>query len=127
MTRPAAIAAFTRWPGLLRLAIDVVGGPIVALINLQAIYAGDTWACGHNTEWSLHIAPALCLVVVVGMTIDSWLIYHAVGGGVEDELGAEVTRTRFFALLGIMIGAISAAVILAQWLAIFTFSACMRA
>jgi hypothetical protein len=111
----------------LRLALDVLGGPVIALINQQAIYAGDTWACGHNTKWSLHAAPVLCFIAALAITIDSWMVWRAIGRGVEVEHGAEETRTRFLSLLGIMIGAISLAVILEQWFAIFMFGACMRA
>src|ERR1043165_9733920 len=123
----ATTAQFTRWPGLLRLSIDVLGGPVIALINQQAIYAGNMWACGHNARATLHVVPALCLIGVLLTTIDSWMAYRTIGRGVEDEHGGEATRTRFLAAMGMMIGAISAFVVLAQWLAIFTFGACMRA
>jgi hypothetical protein len=123
----AATTRFTRWPGLLRLSIDVLGAPVIALINQQAIYSGNMWACGHNAGATLHVAPALCFVAVLLTTIDSWLVYRAIGRGVEDEQGGAETRTRFLAAIGMMIGAISALVVLAQWLAIFTFGACMRA
>jgi len=126
-TPRAAMTQFTRWPGLLRLSIDVLGGPVVALINQQAIYAGNMWACGHNATGTLHVVPALSVIAVLLTTIDSWMVYRAIGRGVEDEHGGEDTRTRFLAALGMMIGVISLLVVLAQWLAIFTFGACMRA
>jgi hypothetical protein len=127
VSRSAAIASFTRWPGLFRLTIDVLVGPLIALIEQAAIYAGDTWACGHNLKWSLHIAGALSLIAVLLVTIDSWIIWRSIGGGVEDELGAEDTRTRFLALVGILVGSISTAVVVAEWFAVFMFGACMRA
>jgi hypothetical protein len=117
---------FTRWPGLLRLAFDVLGGPIVALVNQQAIYAGDTWACGHNAHATLHIVPALCLVVVIGATVDSYIVWRSLGG-VEDERGTIDTRTRFLAMLGLSISGVAILVIGAQWFSIFMFGACMRA
>jgi hypothetical protein len=126
----AAVAArntFTRWPGILRLAVDVLGGPVFVLITQQVISAGNMWACGHNAKESLHIAPALCVIAVFATIIDSWMVWRAVGRGVEDEYGGADTRTRFLALVGIMVGAVSAAVILAQWFAIFMFAPCMRA
>lgn len=123
----SAIARFTRWPGLLRLSIDVVGGPVIALVQQQAIYAGDMWACGHNATPTLHIVPALAFIAVLLTTIDSFLVWRSIGGGVEDEHGAEETRTRFLAVLGMTVGAISALVVIAQWLTIFYFGACMRA
>jgi hypothetical protein len=124
--RPA-LAPFTRWPGLLRLALDVLGGPVIALIHQEVIYAGDMWACGHNLKWSLHIAAALCFVAAVAVTVDSFVVWRTIGRGVEDEFGNEETRTRFLAALGMMVGAISVAVVAAEWLAVFVFGACMRA
>lgn len=117
----------TRWPGLLRLALDVVAAPLVALINQAAIYAGDTWACGHDARGTLHIAPVLCLAVALAAAVDSYAIWRSVGRGVEDEHGAADTRTRFLAMLGVSIAALSAIVIVAQWISLFVFSACMRA
>lgn len=125
--RVAAVASFTRWPGLFRLGLDLLGGPISALINQQAIYAGNMWACGHNARWSLHIASVLGLIATLAVTVDSWRVWRAIGGGVGDEHGAEATRTRFLAMMGVMVGAISITVVLAQWLAVFMFDSCMRA
>ena len=126
-SRVAAIEPFTRWPGLLRLALDVLGGPIIALVYQEAIYAGNMWACGHNAKPTLHVGAVLCVIGALIVIADSWMVWRTVGRGVEDEQGAEETRTRFLALVGIMVGAISLAVIVAQWLAIFMFGPCMRA
>ena len=126
-SRLAAIEPFTRWPGLLRLALDVLGGPIIALVYQEATYAGNMWACGHNAKPTLHVGAVLCVIGALIVIADSWMVWRTVGRGVEDEHGAEETRTRFLALIGIMVGAISLAVIVAQWLAIFMFGPCMRA
>ena len=50
-----------------------------------------------------------------------------VGRGTEDEAGTVNSRTRFVAMCGMAASALSALVILAQWLAIVVFGACMRA
>lgn len=126
-SRAAAIEPFARWPGLLRLALDVLGGPIIALAYQASIYAGNMWACGHNAKPTLHVGAVLCVIGALIVTADSWIVWRAVGGGVEDEHGAVESRTRFLALVAMMIGAISLAVIVAQWLAIFMLGPCMRA
>jgi len=94
----AALNTFTRWPGILRLAIDVLGGPIFVLITQQVIYSGNMWACGHNAKESLHVAAVLCVIAVFGTIIDSWAVWRAVGRGVEEEHGGVEARTRFLAL-----------------------------
>jgi hypothetical protein len=122
-----AVTQFTQWPGLLSLSLGVVLGPIVALVNQQATYAVNMWACGRNLHATMHIVPALSLIVVAGAGIGAYLNWRVVGKGLEDEHGAIATRTRFLSLLGLAISVFSALVILAQWLAVFMFAPCMRA
>ena len=126
IARASAAERFARWPGLLRLALDVLLGPVVALANQQAIYAGDIWACGHSAHAALHVIPVLCLIVVTGAGVDSYVVWRSIGG-VEDERGTVDTRTRFLAILGLSISGVSILVIAAQWFSIFMFGACMRA
>ena len=118
---------FARWPGLLSLSLGLLLGPTIALANQQLIYATNMWACGHNAQATMHIVPFLCLVVTLGAAFTAHRDWKAVGGGVEDEEATVDTRTRFIALLGIVISIFSSLVILAQWAAIFVFDPCMRA
>ncbi|MFI5228297.1 MAG: hypothetical protein ACHQWU_04465 [Gemmatimonadales bacterium] len=112
---------------LILLSLGVLLGPVAALANQQMIYASDTWACGHNVHAVLHIIPAVALALVVGAGAAAFTEWRAAGRGVEDEHGAEGARTRFLALIGLSISAISALVVIAQWASIFTFGSCMRA
>jgi hypothetical protein len=107
----------------LRLALGVVLGPIIALLNQQAIYTGATWACGHNARGTLHIIPGLCLIGVLLVAGDAYGIWR-------DNRGKEGTwssRTQFLSIVGVALSLFSAVVIAAQWMGIFTFDACMRA
>jgi hypothetical protein len=120
-------AAFTRWPGLLSLALGWLLGPVVALLNQQITYQADMWACGSNAGASIHLVPFLCLVVTVGAGITAYRDWKAVGAGVEEEAADVPSRTRFLAMGGIGISAFSSLVIIAQWAAVFVFDPCMRA
>jgi len=119
--------AFTRWPGLLSLSLGLLLGPIVALANQAMIYSANMWACGHGARGPMHIIPLLCLAVAVGAGLTARHDWKAVGGGVHDEEATVEQRTRFIALLGMLMSAFSAAVIVAQWAAIVVFEPCMRA
>lgn len=121
------LRAFTRWPGLLSLSLGVLLGPTVALVNQQLIYAANMWACGHNAWWTMHIVPLLCLIVTVGAGLTAYRDWTAAGRGVHDEEATIEQRTRFVALVGMALSTFSAAVIVAQWLAIVFFGPCMRA
>ena len=120
-------ARFARWPGMLSLSLGLVLGPLAALANQELIYMVNMWACGHRERGVMHIVPILCLIVVAATAVAAHLNWRSLGRGFEDELGAIEARSRFIALLGMAISAISAIVILAQWLAIFVFDPCMRA
>jgi hypothetical protein len=118
---------FARWRGLLSLSLGLLLAPTVALINQELIYAADMWACGHRLGGTIHIVPALCLIVTIGAAITAYRNWRAVGGGLEEEAATIDARTRFLSLLGIIISVFSSLVILAQWAAVFVFDTCARA
>jgi hypothetical protein len=117
----------TRWPGLLSLTLGVVLGPIAVLANEELIYLTNAWACGTGNQPAMHIVPVICLLVALGAAFLAWMDWGRVGRGVEDEAATIDSRSRFIALAGMAISALSVLLILAQWLAIFVFGACMRA
>ena len=120
--------AFTRWPGLLRLSLGVLLGPVVALTNQQAIYAANMWACGHNAHAALHVIPFLALIVVLATAWQSRRIWRWTGTRADRAAATIVLdRTRFLAILGLSISVFCAAVIIAQWAGIGAFDACARA
>lgn len=121
------VARFTRWPGLLSVTLSVVLGPIAALVGQSVIYATNMWACGHNLRSTMHIVPALAIVVIVGAGVVGFSNWRAVGRGADDERGAAATRTRFLSIVGMAVSALSALIVLAQWAAIIVFPACARA
>ena len=124
---PNERARLTRWPGLLTLTLGVVLGPIAVLANEELIYVSNMWACGTGGQLVMHVVPLICLIVALGAGFLAWSDWVRVGRGVEDEAATIDSRSRFLALAGMGISALSALVIIAQWLAIFVFGACMRA
>ena len=124
---PEDRARLTRWPGLLTLSLGIVTGPIAMLVNEELIYLTNMWACGTGKQPAMHIVPLICLLVTLGAGFLAWADWVRVGRGVEDEAATIDSRSRFIALGGMAISALSALLILAQWLAIFVFGACMRA
>ena len=124
---PDERARFNRWPGLLTLTLGVLLGPIVVLFNEGLIYVTNMWACGTGSQLAMHIVPLICLIVALGAGFLAWSDWVRVGRGIEDEAATVDSRTRFLALSGMASSALSALIIIAQWLAIFVFGACMRA
>jgi hypothetical protein len=126
-SRHGESGVFARWPGLMRLTVGWVGGPIAALANQQLTYVANMWACGHGHHGVLHVIPLICLAAAIGVGVLAYRDWAMVGRGVEDEEATVATRSRFVSLLGMAMSALSALVILAQWLAVFVFDPCMRA
>lgn len=124
---PNERARFTRWPGLLTLTLGVVAGPIAVLVNEELIYVTNMWACGTGKHLAMHVVPLICVLVALGAGGLAWADWVRTGRGVEDEAATIDARSRFLALTGMAVSALSALIILAQWLAIFVFGACMRA
>jgi hypothetical protein len=120
-------ARFTRWPGYLTLILGVVVGPIATLSNEELIYVTDAWACGTRMQGAMHVVPIVCLLVTIGAGALAWMDWVRLGRGLEESEATVDARSRFLALTGMAVSAISALIILAQWLAIFVFSPCMRA
>jgi len=126
VVEPNERARLTRWPGLLSLTLGIVAGPIAVLANEELIYVTNMWACGTGKQLAMHVVPIICLLVTLGAGLLAWRDWDRVGRGIEDEAATIDSRSRFLALGGMAISALSALLILAQWLAIFVFGACMR-
>ena len=127
MVSPNKPRRLARWPGMLTLTLGLVVGPLAVLINEELIYVTNMWACGTGKQAAMHIVPLICLLTTLGAGFLAWADWVRVGRGVEDEAATIDARSRFMALGGMAISGLSALLILAQWLAIFVFDACMRA
>ena len=117
---------FERWPGLLSLTAGLLVGPIAALVNEGVVYIANMWACGAGNRLALHVIPFLCLAATVAAGVLAYADWSRVGRGVHDDDATVSARSRFLALSGMAASAISALVIVTQWLAIFVFAPCLR-
>ncbi len=111
-------------PGLLWLS--VLAPPMAALTQLQTNYALVLWACGAGQTWALHLVAALALAVAAGSGLLAWRNWRRAGADWEDGGAGVLPRSRFMAAVGMLVSAHSALVIIAQWIAVFVYSACQR-
>jgi hypothetical protein len=123
----SASGYLARWPGLLSLTLGLLLGPAAALINHGLIYMATPWACGHGGHGALHIIPALCFVVAIGGGGLAYADWNRAGRQTEAPEASILDRSRFIALCGLATSALSALLILTQWLAVVVFGPCMRA
>jgi hypothetical protein len=124
--RPASPAHEHDPVGKLALWTSALGGPVVALANLEVLYLLVPWSC-RNSSWPLHAATAVAAVLVLGLFAASWRSWRSLDGGWStDQEGAEA-RARFMALLGLLTAGVSFGVVLAQWIAIGVLHPCLGA
>jgi hypothetical protein len=123
---PRANEATGREPRLGQLTLAMLLGPIAALSNQQAIYAANPWVCGHGARVALHSIPILALLVTGAAAVVAVRARRRLGGVRNEARGLVFERTYFLALLGIALSLFSAVVVVAQWLAVFTYDPCMR-
>lgn len=108
-----------------RLALAIILGPTMALLNQGAVYAVTVSSCGHPAAPVVHVIPAFCLIVALAAGGFAARTHRANRHAIPDDPGA-ASRARFMAATAIGAAALSSAVVVAQWAAIFTFSPCMR-
>jgi hypothetical protein len=114
------------WPALLL-------APLVALTQLSIAYSLVTPACAHQNHGTLHVVAALSLLLVIIMTALAWREWRGHAGSTAgsgavpvssaDGVGAS-QRPHFVALIGVLVGALSALVSIALWLPIWFLSPC---
>ena len=104
----------------------VLAGPVAALAQLQANYALVLWVCGTGRAWSLHAVSLAALAVAAGAGLLAWRNWRRAGAVWEDGGAGVLPRSRFMSAVGIFVSAHSALVVIAQWVAVFVYTACQR-
>jgi Na+/proline symporter len=112
--------------GAAELWAGVLAGPIAMLVELQTNYALVLWACGAGREWALHLVALVALLVTVAGGLLSVRNWRRMGAVWEDGGAGVVPRSRFMAVLGMLVGVLFALVIIAQWIPIFIYGPCQR-
>ncbi len=107
------------WAGLL-------AGPLAALLQLEANYALVLHACRTGDEFWLHVVSVVALALTVAGGLLSWRNWRSAGAEWEDEGAGVRPRSSFMAAVGIMINALLALVVVAQWIPIFVYGPCDR-
>lgn len=110
---------------LLALWFGLLGAPTAWVLGLSAEYALVEVACTKRTMLPLHLASTVTLLLALGA---GWLAYtqwDRLGRGWAGEAGDSATRSRFMAVVGVMISALFVLAIVAQWLGTAFLHPCM--
>jgi hypothetical protein len=114
-------AAYSAWPsrGDVAQVVGIVGGPLALLAALHLKYAiVEVWGCkSPATPVAVHLVALVSFLIAVAAGVAAWRQWRPAGRGADpgDEGGPE-GRTRTMATVGVSVSALSALVIVSQWL-----------
>jgi hypothetical protein len=108
---------FALWAGFLI-------APFAFLLNLQASYMLVPWACSTGRSFWLHAASAGTLLFALLGAFIALRNWQKAGRGWRSEGGSAAARSRFMAIMGLMMSGLFSLIILAQWIADFIIDPC---
>jgi hypothetical protein len=100
--------------------------PLVFLTLLSLNYALEPPACEQQSRLAMHVAAAVALLIAlscVGLAARAW---RSVGLTFTTDDPGEETRTRFGAVIGLMLSVSSALSISMLWVVQLILPACVR-
>ena len=106
--------------------LGVVGGPLALLTGLLAKYTlVEIWACKSNAgPLVVHVVAIATLLLVLAFGALALTQWRAAGREEPGDVAGTVGRTRMAATFGVGLSAMSAIVVIAQWLPQFFVSPC---
>ena len=117
---------YTRWPGVFLMIAPFVLSPLVALVSEEVAYVVVPWGCYRDAAGWVRVVPAIFLVVLIVLALVSFRDWRRVGGGTAADEATIADRTRFVALAGLGVTAISALMVVFQWVATWLVFPCSR-
>jgi hypothetical protein len=105
--------------GARALWFGLLAPSFLALLNLEISYALTPWACRTGDHFIMNASTAIILLADVIAGIGA--ARHLRRDWLEDTV---LTRPAFMAVLGVLLSALGATVIIAQWLPNAFLSAC---
>ena len=99
-------------------------GPLAALVGLEIAYIFADRACTTGDMLPVHLTWIVSLLAATVAGWLGWREWRRWGGGHAGEEAGIEGRSRFLALMGMLLSAMAALVIAAQWSAAFVFHPC---
>ena len=100
--------------------------PLVFLTLLSLNYSLEPLACGQQQRVAMHLTAAVALLIALGGIALALRAWRSVGGGPpSDDAGLE-SRTRFVAVIALMLSSLSTLAIAALGLVQLLMPACIR-
>ena len=114
------------WPRVTAQWLAVVGPPIAVFAQQQLAYALVAPSCTNQARLLLQL-PTLLMLVAIGIAASySWREWNRGDSRSKSSNNTRPGPSRFFALLGLTMSGMSAAVLVAQWLPTLFLQPCLR-
>lgn len=110
---------------LVALWFGLLGGPVIWFLGLAGEYALVEVACTKRSMFPLHLASSITLLVALSAAFAAFSQWNRLGRGWATEAGDPATRSRFMAVMGLILSVLFASTILAQWLGTAFLHPCM--
>jgi len=111
---------------LLALWLGFLLPPAMALLNVVFGFALSHIACETGSKLGVHIFVLVSLVIALIGGLLAWREWNASGEDTPGEIRGAFGSRRLLSFVGLLGFALSAFVILAQWLPVFILDPCMR-
>ncbi|EIF30775.1 hypothetical protein BCh11DRAFT_06281 [Burkholderia sp. Ch1-1] len=95
--------------------LGLLAAPTVVLATQSINYALIRLVCGTGAVWPLHLVSALAFGFCVLSSWLGWASWRAQGHADAPAYASRASRGAFFALMAMVVGALSAVVQLAMW------------
>jgi hypothetical protein len=108
----------------LLLWLGFFGGPLIWLLSFGARWSLSGWVCAFRWKPALFVIAGVAIAISAGSGVLSWTEWQRVGRELPGEAGGAVARSRYVALLGVVLSAFAILLIVAQTIPEVVLGAC---
>ncbi|HJR09219.1 MAG TPA: hypothetical protein VJ842_18305 [Pyrinomonadaceae bacterium] len=117
---------FTTQRGICWLLSGLLTAPLAFLTYLAINYAVVPHACSSGHMLASHLVTALFVLIVLAGAFIAWRNWKEAGRGEPTGAAGVVERSRFIAVVGLMLSGLVLILFVAQWIPQFLISPCQR-
>jgi hypothetical protein len=114
-----------RIPHVILLWLGLLLPPLAWTLQMGVLYMLQPWECLHPDRVALSNPISLvAIVIAIAGGVVAWRRWHALREPAPEPMEQLRSRGRFMALLGVLLSALFALVIIAQWIPNHLLSPC---
>jgi small-conductance mechanosensitive channel len=116
---------FSRSPGIAALWTGILAGPIAWAIDLTSSYAIVQWTCSSQHTFVLHLVTLAALAITAIGAAAAFTGLQRAPEEATDDGPRPIDRGRFMALLGLLISAMFALLVISNDIPRLVLDACL--